>query len=1007
MKIAVLACVLGLASFAHGQVVTPLGGGQSRQPVPFASPKLVNSPSAMTVTQLGSVQQLRVFVESGGVQTEVTAAPGTTYQSTNNAIVTVTASGLMHFVAQGQAQVLTQNGGLTDATDVSVDPTGLVMVETTIGPAGGTLSTGDGTGLEFPPGALANSHDIRIEGVVLSPAAVPPHNGALVGQAYEFTPSGLAFGADVQMAIAYDPATLPPTFDSEAIYVAIVRPDGTLAAEIAAGPDGQELLVETPTLATDDPAGGRILMPIRHFSERTLVIGKGAVAATLTAPDGTNLDILTLTKTHIPGKGPDGKYGRPNCDDDGDNTTDNSSEFRGAGGLCPGVIDDVAAAVSTRPLGNIAHIVLHSTASPANQSFARLVEVTAQDTCAYWAQYYVGLDGTIVQVSGDNTEAQHVVGNGTVNNNNSIGIEIFHQVPTENYPGRQVAAIVRLCDHLLKVHAGVARPSAADADGNFVTHAAQDSTVPQRKFDPEQNFRVQISTQGGITHGMGSPSLEEVVMRALRNDITVFDKGLINARGGDAFGTGIPGSGGFVRMEQGDATLENAMVDSRPNVTLGTGSTLALTGGNKMHLLLDGTATATTNLTLDLDGILWVGPNGTLDARGGFDGQDGHSLTITADGFALIEGRVLVNGADKLGPSEIAPFNQPPFVVGTGSGNGGNGGSFVFRAATGGFFWVPTIVTRGGDADSCPTGVPMPGGPGGDVEVRGLSNSVGEAVLMLVEGRENLSTLDQVHTGLPDYLPPPSPFNLMPVVLQNPTLASGTCGVDPFNDPNYVRPVSNERLPLGRAVTAANHQSGAPISLFHRGIWTSGGMGGNPPTGTFPGDGGLGGDIRIENQTTGYIRFRNGVQLFSGSGADRIASVISVSTCSGASINKFFNLPSGSLGGRGAFPGGDGGVGANAGNITVAGAIWPHITAAFVPTNVSFAPIIGFDLDNPNTSGGIQIGKFFTFVDEGFSTSSSRGSGGSPAGQATSFPGVFGPSGFDGTTNINGSQFYP
>lgn len=1001
------AIVLTIGS-AAAQIALPAASTPTRTPVsPTTTPKLVTSPSALTVTQVGSVQQLRVFVESGGVQTEVTSDPATTYASSLPSIVAVTSGGLMTFVAVGQAQITAHHGALSAHCDVLVDPAGKVMVETSIGAAGGSLHTADGTGVDVPPGALASPRTIRVEAIDLPATATAPNNGALVGQAYDFGPSGLTFATDVEIALAYDPASLPPNHDPDSIYVALLLSDGTLVPEIVAGPDGAEVEVETPTLAYDDPSGGTIRQPVRHFSERTLVIGKGATPATLTAPDGTTLDVLRLLKTKMPGKGADGKWGVKNCDDDGDNKLDNASEYKGSGGLCAGANDDAAVNVPTRPTSAITHIVLHSTASPSVQSFKKIVEVTANDSVLYWAQYYVGLEGTIVQISTDDVEAQHVVGNLGITNANSIGIEIFHQVPTENYPGRQIAALVRLCDFLLRQYPNVARPTAADPMGGFITHSAQDGASPKRKFDPEQSFRAPTFTQGTISHGMGSPSLEEVVLRALRQDITTFDKGLVNARGGDALGTGIPGSGGFVRMEQGDSSLENAMVDSRPSVQLATSATVALTGGNKMHLLIDGKATVSSSLSLDLDGILWVGPNGTIDARGGFDGQDGFSLDVTADGFALIEGRILTNGADKLG-TEVPPFNQPPYSGGSGTGNGGNAGSFSFRSATGGFMWIPTIVTRGGDADTCPSGVPMPGGSGGDVQIRGLLNSASDQVVMLIEGRSNLDTLDQSQTGLPDYLPQPSPFNLMPVVLQPTTIASGTCGVDPFSNPNYVRPVSGERLPLGRAITAASHQVGTPISRFQRGIWTSGGMGGNPSVSTTAaGDGGIGGDILIENQTAGYVRFFNGVQLFSGSGADRVASVISVATCATASINKFFDLPSGALGGRGFFPGGDGGDGGGAGSILVQGAIWPNLTAATPPASSTSTPIFGFHVDNPNSSGGVQIGRIVNYPAEGFSTSSTRGSGGSPAGHASSFPGWFGANGLDGTTVVNGAQFYP
>jgi hypothetical protein len=67
---------------------------------------------------------------------------------------------------------------------------------------------------------------------------------------------------------------------------------------------------------------------------------------------------------------------------------------------------------------------------------------------------------------------------------------------------------------------------------------------------------------------------------------------------------------------------------------------------------------------------------------------------------------------------------------------------------------------------------------------------------------------------------------------------------------------------------------------------------------------------------------------------------------------------------------------------------------------------MGFDFDNPNFSGGVQIGNYVIFPNEGFSTSSTAGSGGSPAGHASSFPGNFGLMGTGGVTTVNGTIFF-
>ena len=121
---------------------------------------------------------------------------------------------------------------------------------------------------------------------------------------------------------------------------------------------------------------------------------------------------------------------------------------------------------------------------------------------------------------------------------------------------------------------------------------------------------------------------------------------------------------------------------------------------------------------------------------------------------------------------------------------------------------------------------------------------------------------------------------------------------------------------------------------------------------------------------------------------------------------KYFNLPTGGTGGRGGFNGGEGGDGGSGGNIDIFGAI--HPTPMVLPP---LAPmvfgILGYDSDNPNFSSGSTIGSLLFFNDGTLTTSSSRGSGGSPGGAAGGFPGLFGAAGLDGTTTINSQIFYP
>lgn len=664
----------------------------------------------------------------------------------------------------------------------------------------------------------------------------------------------------------------------------------------------------------------------------------------------------------------------------------------------PGVhSDDVAVPIPLRPAGgDIRHIVLHSTAGASGTQFNGEVSWAANRRNLYWAHYYVGKDGTIVRISEDGEIANHVRGNNGIDNDNAIGIEIFNNSDTSNYPGRQISAVVRLCDMLMRLHPAITRPSVASPLGNIITHAAQDAT-PGRKSDPTAQFR-----SGPMT----PVSLESIVRRALYD--TEFT-GLINTKGGDALGTNAPGKGGDVVVEVGTDALANDYDEARTSLNIGAGTTVFSGSTDRMHLLVDdgGVLKFDRNTTLDLDGVLYVAPNGTLDLRGGYDGTDGHDLTITSDGFALILGRVLLNGTDKFDTTELPPFNQTPFPsAGSGPGKGGNGGKFSFRTAVPGPLWVPTIVTRGGDADDASSATDFAGGAGGTVQITSPVNVLDTPVNFFFEGHKQNATDSPAVHGLPDFLAPPPAYNLMPIIRSR-SIASGTCAVRsiPLTGSSYLRPVANERLAIGREIDGVSRVWSANISQFERGIITVGGTGAKSetPTNAAP-KGGSGGAIQIENLTSGRIKFSGNVQLFTGAGAEKLAVIIYVQ--SGCDDFKYFELPTGGLGGFGALNGGDGGMGGPAGNITVRGSLFPASTVG-PPAAATRDDVFGYRADNPIKSGGQTIGEILRFATEGFSTSSSSGSGGPPGGAANTFPGTFGTNGPAGTTRINGTVLFP
>jgi len=999
-------------------------------------PALVVSPTMLVVNETGGTQQLRVFTELDMFRCEVTDQPATLFESSDPSVVSIDPDGVMTFQAEGAVQITASFGGLMAIADIDVDTTAMPLVQAPVGMAGGPVHLANGTGVDIPAGSLPASFMIQVEQVaVLPPGTTLPVDSAMPGPAYDFTPTDLSFDRDITLTVAYDRGQIPAGYDEDTALVHVIASDGTLVVEPSPGPAGED---SEGIFQELDMAGGKVSVSTSHFSCRAIVVREGLVETTLTAPDGTTLRVFRHDpfpmKDSIGNDGTDNMWGLPNCDDNNRYGNNDIYEcFLNGPGPCvpnpppmpgctrpaacipgPGNMHDdfdemLTGATWTRTSGDIQHIVLHSTEGAGR--FGGTITYATERCNRFWAQYYVGKDGTIVQISPDTTIAQHIRSLGGITNDNSIGIEIDHPASgganaQDHYPGRQVSAIIRLCDFLLRSHPTIARPSAADPDGGLITHAAQDAT---RKTDPTNQFRTAV---------MNSPSIEEIIYRALRDD---GHEGLINAKGGDAFGTDVPGDGGMVKIEAGVTALANDFDDSRTTVQVAAGNTLNLAAPfQRMHILVDGTLNITTDLTegapLDIDGILYVGPDGLIDARRGFDGASGRPVHIDADGFALIEGRVLLNGTDKLNTTELAPFNQAPFPgSGSGAGLGGFGGDFVFRGASPGPIWVPTIVTRGGDADSTTTSSPLTnGGDGGYVEIIANNDEGDNAVFMFFEGKanacpNNVCDPNQHQNGVPDYLPPPAPFNQMPVISMTP-IASGTCGV-PSNasTPSFVRPITNERLALGRFIDANTRAVGNNVSAFTRGIITVGGIGGaQSDAASFGGRGGFGGNITIDNATTGKIRFVNDVQLFTGAGAEKLAYVFFVTSCPDGGAFRYFEVPTGGTGGKGALNSGDGGDGGQAGDITITGIIHPHAMAN-APTPSSMIPILGHDDGNAATldNANITIGSTLVFMAEGFSTNSVRGSGGSPGGSSSTFPGFFGFDGLDGFTVINGVQRYP
>ena len=124
-------------------------------------------------------------------------------------------------------------------TDVST-PT---AASASIGPAGGTVSTGTGAQAIFPAGALASATTISIQLVATSTPPFPPAGFASAGAVYEFFPHGTVFAVPVTVRVPFDPALLPPGTTARLYQAA---PGGSFAEVPGTTIDGN-VLVATVT----------------------------------------------------------------------------------------------------------------------------------------------------------------------------------------------------------------------------------------------------------------------------------------------------------------------------------------------------------------------------------------------------------------------------------------------------------------------------------------------------------------------------------------------------------------------------------------------------------------------------------------------------------------------------------------------------------------------------------------------------------------------------------------
>ncbi|MBI5746848.1 MAG: N-acetylmuramoyl-L-alanine amidase [Nitrospirae bacterium] len=840
---------------------------------------------------------------------------------------------------------------------ISVEISGISVmpsVKKVIGPLGGTIAlqgTLNRVELGIQPGALAADTEITIRQV---PNPTPDRfflkDQIPIGNTFSFEPHGLSFSKVAAITFTYRDEDLPPDADEGEISVYVEASDGLFHSEGGAicHPEevpGDHCIDTESTAQSNDYDNNLVDVFVNRLSHRLLAIA-GVIS---------------------------GCNGDPNAQ-----PTPVTLE---AEGFDLPMLRCLRPNVGTRPVtAQITKIVLHSTANTnVRRTFANEIARCAIDRtqCPGFAHYYIDRDGSIIQVTEDANLSLHTRSNNDldVDNDNSIGIEIFNNVG-EPYDGRQITALIQLMDILIRLNPTIERPvfpreNPLTSATSVFTHAEID---PDRRVDPAGIFRTSSevwffdqTARIWTTRPLpgGSPDASTLFdaavsgVSAMERDFT----GLLNTQGGDSLGLADAGRGGDISYMGGGLAQTPLLVgtnhtDNNPLI-VPPNAILDLAVTDFTDIIINGTLRLPVSITLRASGTIFISPQGRITA---IDQTDAPSMTLNSNGSPIINGIIDLRGRN----GEINPSS------------GGRGGDISISTATEGPLFIPTIITRGGDSDSsdCPNSQVNPpisctshiSGAGGDIMISSL---LGDIILS--------GTRSSDSSFIPDTLAPPPPFNL------------GT--------PEKPRPGSGERLPL-------------LSSSFNRGLLTTGGIGGSGiGSGFTAGGGGTGGDggsISIARTGTDNINLiLRDIDLFTGGSIEEVVADIFLPSL-GTTMR--FDAPTGSLGGKGTGGGGsrgaDGGKGGRGGNIELgAGLQFNPPPALFIRTT-----ILGHNGENPNFESSVPIGeKVSAFDGNGNSLYSLKvfddsgiektlgGSGGFSGGSASTFPGWFGLIGNGGT----------
>lgn len=262
-----------LAVLAAGLVLSNCGGDGPTTP-----------PAAVSSVVLGGLPAENVVLAAATVQLSAQPRSATgavldrpvTWTSSDNAIATVSATGLVTGVAPGPVTITATSEGVGGSALMSIRSP-ITVPPASAGTPVTTSTLGGAVTLTIPPAATTTTTTLTV-----APAAsVPADNRLVAGGTFDFGPSGTTFTTPITLELSFSPAAVPAS-KREDLRIYQVLDGGALQLV----PGGSVDLVNN-----------KVIAPISHFSTYAVVQQPDPTQMSVSAGDTQSAAIATAVAT--------------------------------------------------------------------------------------------------------------------------------------------------------------------------------------------------------------------------------------------------------------------------------------------------------------------------------------------------------------------------------------------------------------------------------------------------------------------------------------------------------------------------------------------------------------------------------------------------------------------------------------------------------------------------------------------------------------------------------------